>query len=204
MPYYMGDYYQGGLLDVFKGVVGQVVGAVTNPIGTLVGDVKKVLSPNKLVASSAPAIAPPAANLPVPTKPSAGSASYNAPLVSMAGMGGIDVSRGTPGAIPTPGFGGAVSRFLPGGMSGYEMAPRGYHVNKALMEWYKRGGQGKMPHVVNAIVRNRSMNPLNPRALRRANARQHGAVRLMRSVLHGSGWTIKRHGIGAKTRRRSR
>jgi hypothetical protein len=51
-------------------------------------------------------------------------------------------------------------------------------------------------------VRNRSMNPANPRALRRAIRREKGFVALARRVLRGTGMTISRKGMSRKGKRR--
>jgi len=47
-------------------------------------------------------------------------------------------------------------------------------------------------------VRNRSMNPANPRALRRAVRREQGFVALAKRVLRGTGITIGRRSFGGK------
>lgn len=58
----------------------------------------------------------------------------------------------------------------------------GYHLDKATHS---------------RLVRNRRMNPSNPRALRRAIRREHSFVALARHVLKGTGITIGRHRFGA-------
>jgi hypothetical protein len=70
--------------------------------------------------------------------------------------------------------------------------PPGYHLNKS------RGAHGQAKH--SYCVRNRHMNPTNPRALRRAVRREHGFVAVARRVLHGTGITIGRHHFGARKR----
>ena len=125
--------------------------------------------------------------------------------------------KGTPGATREPGLGGFIERLLPGGQSGYEVTtgggqgglPAGYHVNKRYREYLIDRQQGKdvldptdRPQVVNLVVKNRKMNPLNPRALHRAVSREHAAVRLMRRAMRGTGYRITRSGYGKKTRRR--
>ena len=47
-------------------------------------------------------------------------------------------------------------------------------------------------------VRNRSMNPANPRALRRAIRREHSFVALAKRVLKGTGITIGRRTFGSR------
>jgi len=82
-------------------------------------------------------------------------------------------------------------------------------VNKAYLNFLRGEQMGKTlvdptkaARVTNAIVKNRKMNPLNPRALRRANARQVAAVRLMRRTLRGTGYNITRHSFGRKKGKR--
>jgi hypothetical protein len=90
-----------------------------------------------------------------------------------------------PGGRPlvrTPGRNG-------GGMSGY-------HLNKG------RGRRGEPPG--SYYVRNRSMNPANAKALRRAVRRQTSFVALARRVLRGTGMTIKRSGFGRAAKGRKR
>jgi hypothetical protein len=89
--------------------------------------------------------------------------------------------------------------FLPGGRpltreAGTGQGMSGYHLNKG------RGKRGEPPG--SYYVRNRSMNPANPRALRRAVRRQSSFVALARRVLRGTGMTIKRSGVGAKKKGR--
>lgn len=82
----------------------------------------------------------------------------------------------------------AVGRMFGGG--GGEMMPPGYHYNKALRRYEVADAQGRnvqdprdRPRVVNEVVRNRSMNPLNPRALTRGFARIKGAQRWARKLV---------------------
>jgi len=138
-----------------------------------------------------------------------------APGLLPAGQGTIPqlpVPKGTVGAQPVPGLGGIGERLLPGGASGYQLGgglPAGYHLNKRYREYYIDTQQGKdvldptkTPQVRNIVVKNRRMNPLNPRALKRAVSREHAAVKLMRRAMRGTGYRITRSGYGKKTRRR--
>lgn len=77
------------------------------------------------------------------------------------------------------GLRGVGQRLVPGGASGYECPPgtRGYHLAK--------DGSGRM-------VRNRTMNVANPRALRRAIRREQGFVKLAQRSLKGTGYKIAR------------
>jgi hypothetical protein len=88
---------------------------------------------------------------------------------------------------------------LPGGRpfvrtAGAAPGQPGYHLNKG------RGKRGEPPG--SYYVRNRSMNPSNARALRRAVRRQQSFVALARRVLRGTGMTIKRSGVGTKKKGR--
>ena len=106
----------------------------------------------------------------------------------------IPVPSGTPGAVPAGGLKGVLQRALPGGASGFQSGPggvpgmSGYHLDKATgTRW----------------VRNRSMNPGNARALRRAIRREQSFVALAKRALRGSGYTFKRTGA-PKARKRVR
>lgn len=193
--YAAGDYYQAGGLfgSIGKALVGGAKGFITGgPVGAIGGAVKAVISQ--------------------PTQRKI------EPLTTR-----VAAKREVPapaGQIPVPGFTGAVQRFMPGGASGYETVGGGtcgvagmggYHPNKALVRYANalaRGGQRTdprtRPRVVNECVRNRAMNPANPRALRRAIRREAAFVALARRTLRGSGYTIKRTGLARKktTRRK--
>lgn len=107
-------------------------------------------------------------------------------------------------AIGTIAIGGKVIEplsILPGGRpfvrtAGPEQGQRGYHLNKG------RGKRGEPPG--SYYVRNRSMNPANSRALRRAVRRQQSFIALARRVLRGSGMTISRTGSGRRKATRKR
>lgn len=192
----------------FLGTIGRALGGAVKgfvtggPIGAVTGAVKGAVS-----RPASPGVPPQQSKGPVFTPniaPSFGGS--NLPMLPFSGP---DVPKGTPGSVPQIGFKGALERFLPFGESGYQGAPPGYHINKAYLT-YLRGTQmgktlvdpTKASRVTNAVVRNRKMNPLNPRALRRANARQVAAVRLMRRTLRGTGYQITRHSFGRKKGKR--
>lgn len=125
------------------------------------------------------------------------------------GPGPTSAMSGFQGAVPDPGIGGAISRFLPGGSTGYSSAPAGFHVNKAYARYLRAKQLGhhvqdpsSAKRMVNVVVKNRRMNPLNPRALRHALRRTHAFVGLARRSLAGSGYTIKRTGLGHGGKRR--
>lgn len=169
-------YAAGGLFGFIGKAVGTVAktvgGLVPGPAGAVARAVGGALAPSR---PSAPSIALPA--MPPPSFPS--------------------VPAGTPGASPVPGLSGMVQRALPGGASGYQGgaggAPPGYH-------WNKSHSYAKNLPPGSFLVRNRTTNSANPRALRRAIRRQSGFLALARRVLRGSGYSIKRSGLGVKRR----
>ncbi|MGH8566963.1 MAG: hypothetical protein ACREXU_02850 [Gammaproteobacteria bacterium] len=197
MPYYQGDYYRGDYYRGDPGLFGFLGKAVKGAVGLVARSGIPVASQIAKVAQAV--VSRPAAprSLPPPS-PTGMSLSRFGPL---NGQGPVPVPRGTPGATPAPGIGGTIARTLPGGASGFEggatRPPVGYHWNKSYS--YAKGlPEGSF------LVKNRSMNPLNPRALRRTVRRQRGAVGLMRGVLSGSGYTIKRVGLPGKRSKRRR
>lgn len=193
-----------GFLGAIGGALGGALkGLVTGgPLGAVKGAVIGGVTGAKGKPSVGPTITlPPSSGLPSVITPP-----FNPPASMFSGG---DVPKGTPGSVPQIGFRGAVERFLPFGQSGFQGAPPGYHVNKAYLAFLRGEQMGKSlvdptkaARVTNAIVKNRKMNPLNPRALRRANARQVAAVRLMRRTLRGTGYQISRGGFGGKKKRR--
>ena len=70
--------------------------------------------------------------------------------------------------VPRPGVIPGLQRLVPGGQTGMMDVPRGFHLAK--------DGSGRM-------VRNRTMNVANPKALRRAIRRQEGFVKLAKRSL---------------------
>lgn len=184
--YAAGDYYQaGGIFGTIGGLVGKGLKAASSflpgPIGGVAGAIGGALAPPG-----------PARRVPTPT------------------FNGSQLPQ-----VPTPGPVGAVQRFLPGGQTGMQaVCPTagggGYHANKALVKYARALVRGadvqdprSRPRVVNACVRNRSMNPANPKALRRAIRRQGQFVALAKRTLRGTGYTIKRSGL-PRTRRTRR
>ncbi|MHC4067047.1 MAG: hypothetical protein ACYSUI_21430 [Planctomycetota bacterium] len=67
----------------------------------------------------------------------------------------------------------------------------GYHLNKAYS--YRHNAEpGTM------CVRNRRMNPANPKALRRAIRREKAFIGLARTALRGTGYKISRAGVATR------
>jgi len=109
-----------------------------------------------------------------------------APRPGMTGSG-LPAPRGPGGLILPGGIGVHPMSVLPGGKpfitrQGGATRP-GYHLDKKTGTYE---------------VRNRSMNPANPRALRRAVRREHGFVALARRVLRGTGISIGRRSFARK------
>jgi hypothetical protein len=93
--------------------------------------------------------------------------------IPMAMPGGLplapQLASGPPAIQKTPGVVGTLQRLVPGGATGYEAVacPKGYHANRA--SYFLK--DGTFIAAGSKCVKNRSRNPLNPRALRRAVGR---------------------------------
>jgi len=101
-------------------------------------------------------------------------------LPAVGAGGGYNVSIGGPGGIQLGGnlnFGLGGQAVAPGAAGA---CPRGYHLNKHALGATKK--HGAVP-ARSMCVRNRSMNPLNPKALRKALSREKRARKLI-SRLH--------------------
>ncbi len=87
-----------------------------------------------------------------------------------------------PARIPTPGVGGALERFFPGGKSGFEpaamLAPSGHHLNKS--DYFLR--DGTFVPAGTRLVKNRRRNPNNPRANSRALSRITSAKKAQKAL----------------------
>lgn len=188
--YGAGDYYAaGGLFSFLGGVARKVGGAVlgavkSTPIGAAAGAV--------LGGITGAAMPRPPAGITLT------QAAASAPRLTPS-------APSAPGAVPVPTMMGAVQRALPGGATGYGQCPPGYHLNKAYARYLRAVEQGrnvKPPTIVNMCVKHRSMNPLNPKAIRRAVRREQSMTKVMRRVLKGTGITIGRRTVHRKTTRR--
>lgn len=178
MSYYtgQGDYYSGkGDPGLFSSIA-HIVGGVAKTVGSVLpGPIGGIASTIGRTLA--------------PSKPS----------TSLAVPSAVPTIRG-PGALPVPGFSGTVQRVLPGGATGYAGCYPGYHLNKT--DHYNRTG---FVAAGSTCVKNRRMNPANPKALRRAIRRERAFIGLARRTLKGTGYTIKKTGTYArKTTRRRR
>lgn len=146
MPYYQGDYYQGGI----------------------------------------PALALKAARLLLP-KAAKFLFGIGKKGVALAVRNPVSTAVVASAAIP------AIRAMTGGGRPSYgggDGIPQGYHFNKALKRYEVASSQGRNVQdprnenrVVNEIVRNRSANPLNPRALKRAFRRLKSAQKWARKLV---------------------
>lgn len=180
MPYYRGDYYM-GRRPRGDGWIGALVGAAG---GFLTGGLPGAIAGG------------------VAGYGRGGKAAATGGLVagSLPQGGGLSGPVGTPPTITLPGgIGVNPGAILPGGapfLTG-TMVPRGYHWNKSA----GYGPQGRYEKGT-YLVKNRSLNPLNPRALRRAVRREHGFVGVARRVLKGTGISIGRKTFARKAGRK--
>lgn len=149
------------------------------------------------------------------------------PLAGIAkGVGGLIGGRGPTGPtkfapppqvhvpqMPAPGFVAAGQRLIPGGATGMMPVPycggRGYHYNKALAKYERSIAQGREhqdprsePRVKSEMVKNRSMNPCNVKALRRAIRREQAFVAVAKRALKGTGITVRRTASFARSRKK--
>lgn len=200
----------------FLGSLGKLAGGVVGgfltggPLGAVAGGAAAVSSVIKSGSSSGGTPYPTGTSI-IKAAPTVLAASGGGGGFLSSGLQGPNLPKSFPGSVPEPGVLGTIQRFLPGGQSGYTGAPPGYHVNKAYVRHLRAQAMGrkstdpfKAPRAVNTVVKNRHMNPLNPRALRAALRRQGAAVSLMRRALKGSGYTVKRSGLGKAGRGRKR
>jgi len=169
-----GDYYQGDP-GLFKSLVKGALGiaSMVPGIGGVARSARSVLFPGAGTPATMPA--PP----------------MGTPILRMTPQGP------TFPAAPVPGVSGAIQRILPGGASGYQSTglPSGYHLNKAPN---RVTGQPAGSY----LVRNRSMNPGNAKALRRSIRREGAFVSLAKRTLRGSGYTFKKTGVPGSRRKR--
>jgi hypothetical protein len=97
--------------------------------------------------------------------------------IGVGGSMGGPLGIGVGGSISFP-FGGGGSKSGPAAPSG-GTCPRGYHLNKHALAASKR--HGALP-ARSTCVRNRSMNPMNPRAITRSLRRIKRATKVVRRL----------------------
>lgn len=185
--YGAGDYYRyqaGGIFgSIGKAIGGAVSGFMKGgPLGAIGGAAGAVLGKK-----------PPGTAVSV----------YNGGMIPIM-PSPIGVPAGTPGAIPKPGVMGGIQRLVPGGKSGYVSGPggvpgmSGYHLNKSgywtMAEGYIAPGT--------KWVKNRSTNPGNARALRRAIRREQSFIALAKRALKGTGISVSRRQVARKIGRK--
>lgn len=188
----------------FLGTIGKALGGAVGgllkggPVGAITGAIGGIVAANK---PGTAVVQRPVISSPISTP--------NIAPAFIGGKQGPNLPSSFPGAVPEPGFKGGLQRLLPGGQSGFTGAPPGYHINRAYMRHLVAEANGRQtqnpfnePRARNVVVKNRSMNPLNPRALKRANSRQKAAVRMMRGALKGSGYVISRSAFRLKKGKR--
>ena len=133
------------------------------------------------IGSGAPrASSPP--SIPVPSMPGPGGAQ-----MGMGGIGMIGRAAGAAGAVVGRIAGSKKVRAVVGGVVGWWLVDK---VTGALL------GPTTAPR--------RSMNVLNVRALRRADRRMDGFIRVVRKVASGQGYTLQRRGSGKCAPKRKR
>jgi hypothetical protein len=161
---YRGDYYRG---DYYRGDIWGLVGKIGRGIADIGGG---ILSGHPLQGVGA-AIGEFGGG-----SPNAGGTSQppSAPGTGIARLGPTPMMP-VPRALP-PGSGETAGGVVVASPRG--MVPAGYHWNKS--NEYCNGVIVTPKHT--KLVRNRSMNPTNVRALRRADRRAHGFLRIARSV----------------------
>lgn len=112
-------------------------------------------------------------------------------------VAGSSIGRTAIGGVATGAGIGIINRMTSGSSALADALPRGYHYNKVLRRYEIAKANGRdvqdprdEPRVKNEVVRNRSMNVLNPRALARANRRVCGFAGVARKTLRDLGYQV--------------
>lgn len=174
MAYYLtGDYYRGDYYrrrgDPFLGIS---LGGITRTLGGIAKGVLTGGIPGAVIGGISSILK---------GSPTAPVAPSSAPVVLPSPsrtIGGV--------TLPAPAMTmkeGLIQRTLAGPRSAEGVSAPGMHLDKATKSY---------------LVRNRSMNPANPRALRRAIRREKSFIKLARSVLRGTGVSIGRRSFASK------
>jgi len=154
---YRGDYYRG---DYYRG---DLWGSITGGIKRIAGVAVDVASGNfgKAIGDAF------------------GSGSNSGNPSGPPASPGTGVARlGPPGRMPVPASAGPGATETAGGVVTTTGIPSGYHWNKS--NEYCNGVITTPKH--SKLVRNRSMNATNVKALRRADRRAHAFIRIAKSV----------------------
>jgi hypothetical protein len=191
----------GGVLTAAQ-VVGSGLAKLAQPGAKVIDSGEYIGTPGIMPGggvSSAPQIVPmyqPPPQVPLLTQPN-----MMQPAITQAGVGDVLVQGGKYVLKNAPAIVGAIGTGLgiaeATGLTDLiptfgraAMMPRGYHKNKAVTRYEVAKANGHKvqdprsePRVKNDVVRNRSMNVLNPRALRRAWARAEGAKKWARKLI---------------------
>jgi len=177
MPYYSaGDYYQGdnyaagGILGTIgKALGGAVKGFVTGgPLGAIRGAVTSIQGGRAATVGGTKGIV-----APIPQGSALPGTGVQVQLPSI-GKGGVDMGGIAIGTFGSPsGTMGVATMAGPNGKG----CLAGHHINRSTS--YPQGGKVEAG---TACVKNRHMNPLNPRAASRAMRRLSGFSRAANSV----------------------
>lgn len=110
------------------------------------------------------------------------------------GPGGMQGAFQVPGTALMPPAAAAAAMQVAPGMA----CPSGYHANKS--DYFLKDGT----YVAEGTrcVRNRRMNPLNPRALRRGISRQKGFIGLAKKAMKGTNYTVTTRGARSRAPQR--
>lgn len=187
MSYYRGDFYRG---DWYRGDPG-FFSTIANIGGAALGFLPGIGPVAQKVAQVVRGFGAGSSMVHTPIAAAAGKQNGLTSLVSkgvaavrghpiLSAAGGAGLVAGGAGALVARGMGGSM---VPG--------QKGYHMSKPR--------KGVAPH----MVRNRRMNPCNPRALRRAIRRTHGFAKLAMRTIHIV-HPKKRGRFGGFRRRRTR
>jgi hypothetical protein len=188
--YYRGDYYRGdpGLFGFLGKIAKTVVRAVVPGGGALLdiaGGILKARRPPGTSLATIPQVGPPAFQPNVQTQVQTGGL-FNLGYQQIGGGGG-------------GGGGGAAQVPMVRGPDGQLCQLKGYHVNRG--RYYTRAG---VVEPGTKCVKNRRMNVLNPKALRRGLRRAFGFKKIAMRTLHLLSPTKPKRFAGFKRKRAAR
>lgn len=147
-------------MSLLGSVIGGITGLATGGIG---GAIAGWSAGGAIGGPKPPTIAPVAPSMPSLPAVGGGGSWWNQPI-TIPGVGTAGtIPLGFPGTQPSTGG----------------QCPRGYHLNKHALAASKR--HGALP-ARSICVRNRHLNPMNPRALSRALRREKRARKIVRKL----------------------